>query len=82
MAGIDRWLHYTVTTIDRFHCYSNNICQTLHSLYDYLKYLYASTHACPKLGLGSILIIVIIMIFFPATIILSVIFDIMIIVIS
>ena len=20
MAGIDRWLHYTVTTIDRFHC--------------------------------------------------------------
>ena len=22
MAGIDRWLHYTVTTIDRFHCSS------------------------------------------------------------
>ena len=20
MAGIDRWLHCTVTTIDRFHC--------------------------------------------------------------
>ena len=20
MAGIDRWPHYTVTTIDRFHC--------------------------------------------------------------
>ena len=23
MAGIDRWLHYTVTTIDRFHCIKN-----------------------------------------------------------
>ena len=27
MAVIDRWLHYTVTTIDRFHCIT-----LLHSL--------------------------------------------------
>ena len=23
LAALDRWLHYTVTTIDRFHCTSN-----------------------------------------------------------
>ena len=35
MAGIDRWLHYTVTTIDRFHCSINcaylscNLCSNV-----------------------------------------------------
>ena len=29
MAGIDRWLHYTVTTIDRFHCISVGLSRLL-----------------------------------------------------
>ena len=36
MAGIDRWLHYTVTTIDRFHC-----------IYVYI-YIYIYIYIYPK----------------------------------
>ena len=29
MAGIDRWLHYTVTAIDRFHCIILCVCMSV-----------------------------------------------------
>ena len=36
MAGIDRWLHYTVTTIDRFHCIIVFLCAVKNLLSTYV----------------------------------------------
>ena len=45
MAGIDRWLHYTVTTIDRFHCIIVFLCAVKNLLSTYVcTYLKGDTN--------------------------------------
>ena len=52
MAGIDRWLHYTVTTIDRFHCIFN-LVRKVHT-YTYLRtYVQYIKHVFTKLSTHS-----------------------------
>ena len=42
MAGIDRWLHYTVTIIDRFHYISQ-----IYVFYDFCVFIFADGHVLP-----------------------------------
>ena len=44
MAGIDRWLHYTVTTIDRFHCICMTVCMYMY-VCTYVR-MYVCMHVC------------------------------------
>ena len=45
MAGIDRWLHYTVTTVDRFHCnnFSTHTARSVLSVSDLCSDTLSST---------------------------------------